>query len=152
MWHIYTMEYYSAIKRNEIELFVVRCTAGILYGSSLTFSGAKLFLFFRKHAQNCLRHTLSNLLMAEIFFSVSKTFGKHLNLKVNQIYRVFGVCVLPNNCGKDPLSMSHIGTHHTISKGQKVLSVSCLNNKFCLYILYNKATSRVGVNICKPHI
>ena len=25
MWHIYTMEYYSAIKRNEIELFVVRC-------------------------------------------------------------------------------------------------------------------------------
>ena len=23
MWHIYTMEYYSAIKRNEIELFVV---------------------------------------------------------------------------------------------------------------------------------
>ena len=23
-WHIYTMEYYSAIKRNEIELFVVR--------------------------------------------------------------------------------------------------------------------------------
>ena len=24
MWHIYTMEYYSAIKRNEIELFVVR--------------------------------------------------------------------------------------------------------------------------------
>ena len=26
MWHIYTMEYYSAIKRNEIELFVVRCT------------------------------------------------------------------------------------------------------------------------------
>ena len=22
MWHIYTMEYYSAIKRNEIELFV----------------------------------------------------------------------------------------------------------------------------------
>ena len=22
-WHIYTMEYYSAIKRNEIELFVV---------------------------------------------------------------------------------------------------------------------------------
>ena len=24
MWHIYTVEYYSAIKRNEIELFVVR--------------------------------------------------------------------------------------------------------------------------------
>ena len=24
MWHIYRMEYYSAIKRNEIELFVVR--------------------------------------------------------------------------------------------------------------------------------
>ena len=24
MWHIYTMEYYSAIKRIEIELFVVR--------------------------------------------------------------------------------------------------------------------------------
>ena len=24
MWHIYTMEYYSAIKRNEIELFEVR--------------------------------------------------------------------------------------------------------------------------------
>ena len=24
MWHIYTMEYYSAIKRNEIELCVVR--------------------------------------------------------------------------------------------------------------------------------
>ena len=24
MWHIYTMEYYSAIKRNEIELFVMR--------------------------------------------------------------------------------------------------------------------------------
>ena len=24
MWHIYTMEYYSDIKRNEIELFVVR--------------------------------------------------------------------------------------------------------------------------------
>ena len=24
MWHIYTMEYYSAIKRNDIELFVVR--------------------------------------------------------------------------------------------------------------------------------
>ena len=24
MWHIYTMEYYSAIKRNEIALFVVR--------------------------------------------------------------------------------------------------------------------------------
>ena len=23
MWHIYTMEYYSSIKRNEIELFVV---------------------------------------------------------------------------------------------------------------------------------
>ena len=23
MWHIYTMEYYSAIKTNEIELFVV---------------------------------------------------------------------------------------------------------------------------------
>ena len=23
-WHIYTMEYYSAIKRNEIELFVVK--------------------------------------------------------------------------------------------------------------------------------
>ena len=26
MWHIYTMEYYSAINRNEIELFVVRWT------------------------------------------------------------------------------------------------------------------------------
>ena len=26
MWHIYTMEYYSARKRNEIELFVVRWT------------------------------------------------------------------------------------------------------------------------------
>ena len=25
MWHIYTVEYYSAIKRNEIELFVLRC-------------------------------------------------------------------------------------------------------------------------------
>ena len=24
MWHIYTMEYYSAMKRNKIELFVVR--------------------------------------------------------------------------------------------------------------------------------
>ena len=24
MWHIHTMEYYSAIKRNEIELFVTR--------------------------------------------------------------------------------------------------------------------------------
>ena len=24
MWHKYTMEYYSAIRRNEIELFVVR--------------------------------------------------------------------------------------------------------------------------------
>ena len=24
MWHIYAMEYYSAIKRNDIELFVVR--------------------------------------------------------------------------------------------------------------------------------
>ena len=24
MWHIYTMEYYSAIKRNKLELFVVR--------------------------------------------------------------------------------------------------------------------------------
>ena len=24
MWHIYTMEYYSAIKRNEIALFVMR--------------------------------------------------------------------------------------------------------------------------------
>ena len=24
MWHMYTMEYYSAIKRNEIQLFVVR--------------------------------------------------------------------------------------------------------------------------------
>ena len=24
MWHVYTMEYYSAIERNEIELFVVR--------------------------------------------------------------------------------------------------------------------------------
>ena len=24
MWHMYTMEYYSAIKRNKIELFVVR--------------------------------------------------------------------------------------------------------------------------------
>ena len=26
-WHIYTVEYYSAIKRNEIELFVVRWMA-----------------------------------------------------------------------------------------------------------------------------
>ena len=25
MRHIYTMEYYSVIKRNEIELFIVRC-------------------------------------------------------------------------------------------------------------------------------
>ena len=25
MWHIYTVEYYSAIKRNEMEVFVVRC-------------------------------------------------------------------------------------------------------------------------------
>ena len=25
MWHIYTMEYYSAINRNEIELFVASC-------------------------------------------------------------------------------------------------------------------------------
>ena len=24
MWHIYRMEYYSAIKRNEIELFVMK--------------------------------------------------------------------------------------------------------------------------------
>ena len=24
MWHIYTMKYYSAMKRNEIELFIVR--------------------------------------------------------------------------------------------------------------------------------
>ena len=24
MWHMYTMEYYSAIKRNEVELFIVR--------------------------------------------------------------------------------------------------------------------------------
>ena len=24
MWHIYTMEYYAAIKRNKIELFVMR--------------------------------------------------------------------------------------------------------------------------------
>ena len=24
MWHIYTMEYYSVIKRNEMEVFVVR--------------------------------------------------------------------------------------------------------------------------------
>ena len=24
MWHIYTREYYSAVKRNKIELFVVR--------------------------------------------------------------------------------------------------------------------------------
>ena len=27
MWHIYTVDYYSAIKRNEIELFVVRWMA-----------------------------------------------------------------------------------------------------------------------------
>ena len=27
MWHICTMEYYSAIKRNEVELFVVRWMA-----------------------------------------------------------------------------------------------------------------------------
>ena len=26
MWHIYTMEYYSAIKRNKMDLFVVRWT------------------------------------------------------------------------------------------------------------------------------
>ena len=26
IWHIYTMEYHSAIKRNETELFVVRWT------------------------------------------------------------------------------------------------------------------------------
>ena len=26
MWHIHTMEYFSAIKRNEIELFVLRWT------------------------------------------------------------------------------------------------------------------------------
>ena len=26
MWHIYTMKYYSALKRNEIGLFVVRWT------------------------------------------------------------------------------------------------------------------------------
>ena len=25
MWHIYAVEYYSAIKRNEIELFILRC-------------------------------------------------------------------------------------------------------------------------------
>ena len=25
MWHIYTVEYYSTIKINEIELFAVRC-------------------------------------------------------------------------------------------------------------------------------
>ena len=25
LWHIYTMEYYPVIKRNEIELFVVKC-------------------------------------------------------------------------------------------------------------------------------
>ena len=25
MWHTYTMEYYSAIKRNEMEVFVMRC-------------------------------------------------------------------------------------------------------------------------------
>ena len=24
MWHIYTMEYYSAIKRNEMEVFIMR--------------------------------------------------------------------------------------------------------------------------------
>ena len=24
LWHIYTMEYYSAIKRNEMEVFIVR--------------------------------------------------------------------------------------------------------------------------------
>ena len=24
MWHVYTMEYYSAIKRNEMEVFVMR--------------------------------------------------------------------------------------------------------------------------------
>ena len=24
MWHIYTVEYYSAIKRNEMEVFVMR--------------------------------------------------------------------------------------------------------------------------------
>ena len=24
MWHIYTMEYYSTIKRNKVELFLVR--------------------------------------------------------------------------------------------------------------------------------
>ena len=26
MWYVHTMDYYSAIKRNEIELFVVRWT------------------------------------------------------------------------------------------------------------------------------
>ena len=29
MWHIYTMEYYSAIKRNEIVLFLVRWIAPV---------------------------------------------------------------------------------------------------------------------------
>uniref|UniRef100_A0A8C9CAR3 Uncharacterized protein n=1 Tax=Phocoena sinus TaxID=42100 RepID=A0A8C9CAR3_PHOSS len=30
MWHIYTMEYYSAIKRKEIELFVVRWIESVI--------------------------------------------------------------------------------------------------------------------------
>ena len=30
MWHIYAMEYYSTIKRNEIELFVVRWMESVI--------------------------------------------------------------------------------------------------------------------------
>lgn len=72
--------------------FLELATIGIFYSSSLTFSGAKLLLLFRKHAQYCLRHTVSNLIMVKIFVSASKTLGKDLNLKVNQIYRIFKVC------------------------------------------------------------
>lgn len=72
--------------------FLELATIGIFYSSTLTFSGAKLLLSFRKHAQYCLRHTLSNLIMVEIFISASKTLGKDLNIKANQIYRIFKVC------------------------------------------------------------
>lgn len=72
--------------------FLELATIGIFYSSSLTFSGAKLLLLFRKHAQYCLKHTLSNLIMVEIFIGASKTLGKDLDLKANQIYRIFKVC------------------------------------------------------------